>query len=144
MKVVWLLFWAPLLSVVPTGVAAPDDSNLRTDCNRLNGVVNQVTGELSTVFSHRADAAELFSQVVAITEKAVLSFEAIQLVDSQLQNYSNRFTTLYTNVGNASRDLVDAERAQDQAAAQSAYDAFRSAVRPEGILINEMKRYCSH
>lgn len=123
--------------------AQESDATLNPECMSLVEVVGQTQSGLAGVFQNGRNVEDLFGQIAQVTSNAVVGFEALELTDEQLQDYRDRFVTIYTDISSASQNLSEAERSGDEAAFQEAYVAFPTlAGREERSLIRELRTYC--
>lgn len=114
-----------------------------SECSSLIAAANQAVADVqATTQSSGGDVSGLL-QIADIADQSVGRMQAIPLTDPQLQGYRDRFVSMYSSTGQASRDLVSAVQQDDPSAAQQAYDAIVSATSQEGPLVNEVNTYCS-
>lgn len=117
--------------------------NKIAQCNQLIEVANEAVTEVQAITENASpDDPAAFLRIADTADQAKTNLQAIEVTDGQLQTYQERFVTLYTNTGDSTRNLVEAVNAQDNQAAQQAYDALQQAIAEEPNLVNEVNGYC--
>lgn len=112
-------------------------------CNRLIEIANQAAMDVEAVTqSASAEDTEAFRTVASTADQAAENLEAIELSDSTLEEYKQRFITLYAETSAATQALVDAVEQQSPQEATDAYNRLQSATQQEGPLVDEVNNYC--
>jgi hypothetical protein len=89
------------------------------------------------------DNVGAMSKIADAADKAKTEMDGLKLNDDKLKNFQTRFTTMYTNTSQATRDLVAAANAKNAEAAQKSFDALKNATDLEAPLVNEVNTYCT-
>lgn len=133
-----------VMLTVALGVLAIGCSQNRiAQCNQLIEVANQAVTDVQAITENASpDDPAAFLRIADTADQARTNLQAIEITDEQLQTYQERFVALYTNTGESTRNLVEAVNAQDNQAAQQAYDALQQAIAEEPNLVNEVNSYC--
>jgi hypothetical protein len=126
------------------GVSAIGCSQNRVaQCNQLIEVANQAVTDVQAITENASpDDPAAFLRIADTADQAQAGLATIELTDEQLQTYQERFVALYTNTSESTRNLVEAVNAQDNQAAQQAYDSLQQAIAAEPELVNEVNSYC--
>ncbi len=112
-------------------------------CNRLIEIANQAAMEVESVTqSASAEDTEAFRTVARTADQAAENLESIDLSDSTLEDFKQRFITLYVETSAATQSLVDAVEQQNPQEATDAYNRLQSATQQEGPLVDEVNSYC--
>lgn len=114
------------------------------ECNELIEVANNAVEEVQTVAAAaQPEDVTAMLQIADTADQARSAMETLELSDEQLQGFQQRFITMYNETSTATRSLVSAVEAQDQAAAESAYNNLQAATGQETSLVNEVNAYCT-
>jgi mevalonate kinase len=134
-----------VIGLAALGIAAIGCSqNKVAQCNQLIEVANQAVTDVQAITENASpDDPAAFLRIADTAEQARTNLEAIELTDEQLQTYQESFIAIYTSTSESTRNLVEAVNAQDNQAAQQAYDALQQAVSEEPELVTEVNSYCS-
>ncbi|MBI4780902.1 MAG: hypothetical protein HY785_06210 [Oscillatoriophycideae cyanobacterium NC_groundwater_1537_Pr4_S-0.65um_50_18] len=118
--------------------------NKVSQCNKLIKVANEAVSAVQNVTQTATpDNVAAMSQIATAADKAKADMQGLQIGDEQLKGFQTRFISMYTDTGKATRDLVAAAGAKDAAAAQTAFDALKTATDQEGPLVNQVNTYCT-
>jgi predicted Fe-Mo cluster-binding NifX family protein len=113
-------------------------------CNELIDVANRAVEDVQAIASTaQPDDVNSMIQIAETAERAQTEMEALELSDEQLQGFQQRFITMYSQTSSSTRELVNAFNAQDNAAAETAYQDLQTATGQETSLVNEVNAYCS-
>ncbi|NJO73828.1 MAG: hypothetical protein HC833_08780 [Leptolyngbyaceae cyanobacterium RM1_406_9] len=134
------VIWSAALGIAAIGCS----QNKVAQCNQLIEVANQAVTDVQAITENASpDDPAAFLRIADTAEQARTNLEAIELTDEQLQTYQESFIAIYTSTSESTRNLVEAVNAQDNQAAQQAYDALQQAVSEEPELVTEVNNYCS-
>jgi uncharacterized protein YycO len=112
------------------------------ECSSLIAAANQAVADVQSATQSGAGDVNGLLQIADIADQSVGRMQAISLTDPKLQGYRDRFVSMYSSTGQASRALVSAVQQDDVSAAQVAYEAIVNATSQEGPLVNEVNTYC--
>ncbi|MBD2464650.1 hypothetical protein H6G89_26955 [Oscillatoria sp. FACHB-1407] len=123
--------------------STPQDSSARYQCDQLIEVANRAVTEVQAIVTN-ADPQDInaMTQIAEVAEQARESMEALELPDETLQGLQQRFVTMYSETGSASRALATAVNANNNQDAENAYQALRSATDAEAPLVRDVNAYC--
>lgn len=122
-----------------------------SQCNKLIDVANQAVNEVQTVTKSAGSSSNTsntpnniaaMGQIADAADKAKNNMSALQLKDKQLQDFQQRFITMYSDTSKATRSLVDAANAKNAEGAQKAFNSLKEATNRESPLVNEVNTYC--
>lgn len=135
-------FWS-IIAVLSMALIVGCSEGRVAQCNRLIEIANQAAGEVESVTqSASADDPEAFRTVANAADQAARDLEAIELSDPNLQDYKQRFISLYVETSAATQALVEAVEQQDTEAATQAYERLELATQQESPLVDEVNNYC--
>ena len=133
-----------ILATVLGGLAVSCQESKVAQCNRLTTVANQTASEVQTIVQANLVPNEnALSQVAMQYDRGIALMKEINLSDSQLQTYQQRFVALYTNVAKSARGVAQGIGEQNREATEQTYGTFQSAVSLEAPLVQEMNTYCT-
>jgi hypothetical protein len=114
-----------------------------SQCSHIVEVANQVVSQVNSVtqVSNPQDAVAL-KKIAGIFDAAVQQMQAVTLEDQQLQNYRDRFVTLYADAGGAARAMATAIDKQDPNSYKQGDRDLQAASNREAPLTAEVNRYC--
>ncbi|MGB3495336.1 MAG: hypothetical protein WBA57_21580 [Elainellaceae cyanobacterium] len=136
-----LRFGVAIVSVV--GFIMGCSESKVAQCNSLIEVANQAAMEVEQVTqTASAEDTEAFRTVAAAADEAATTLESIELSDATLEEYKQRFITLYVETSAATQSLVDAVEQQNAQAATDAYNKLQSATQQESPLVDAVNDYC--
>lgn len=127
----------PELLDMPVGLARTDE------CMMLAGLISQAGTEAQAIAQTvtPGDPAP-FIELVYVVERTSDTMQRLRLTDGRLQGLKQRFVSIYSTMGDASRNLVESASIQDFASADRAYEAIVNAAGREQQLIDETVNYC--
>lgn len=132
-----------ILTTVLSGLLASCATSKLAQCNRLTEVANKTAGEVQTVVrDHTVPNNSAFLKVAAEYEQGKAAMKAVNLSDSQLQAYQQRFVALYTDVATSAQNVAQGMGTQNLEAATQAHQTFQSATSLELPLVQEVNTYC--
>ncbi|MBD3880529.1 hypothetical protein IFO70_02035 [Phormidium tenue FACHB-886] len=118
--------------------------NKVSQCNRLIKVANEAVSSVQTVTQNASpDNVEAMTKIADAADKAKADMQGLQIGDERLKAFQTRFVSMYTDTSKATRDLVAAAGAKDATAAQTAFDALKTATDQEAPLVSEVNTYCT-
>lgn len=113
-------------------------------CNKLIKVTNEVVSQTKAVTNgNQAINLKATLKAADAMEKASQEMQAIQVSDKQLQDYQSRFTNMYRDTSQATRDFVAAFEKKDRVAAETALQKLQKATTPEKRLVDDINKYCT-
>ncbi len=113
-------------------------------CNKLIKVTNEVVSQTKSVTNgNQAINLKATLKAADAMEKASQEMQAIKVSDKNLQGYQSRFTNMYRDTSQATRDFVAAFEKKDRAAAETALQKLQKATTPEKQLVDEINKYCT-
>jgi hypothetical protein len=114
-----------------------------SQCNKLIEVANKAVSDVQTITAS-ADSQDVsaMAKIADTADQAKASMEALELSDEKLQDFQQKFVSMYTDTSKATRDLVAAVGADNSEGAQQAYTALQTATNQETPLVNEVNGYC--
>lgn len=114
-----------------------------SQCSQIVEIANRVVSEVGSVtqVSNPQDAVAL-KKIAGTVDQAVQQMQAVTLEDEQLQNYRDRFITMYADAGGAARAMATAIDQQDSPAYRQDYRDFQTATGRESALVAEVNRSC--
>jgi hypothetical protein len=136
------IYRVSVLLILGLGMASCSETKV-SQCSKLIDIANQaVTGVKSVSESPNPDNIDSMNKIADVANTAKASMQELQLADPQLKDYQTRFVDMYTNTNQATRDLVSAAEAKNAQAAQTAFDALKTATAQEGPLVTAVNEYC--
>lgn len=131
-----------------------------SQCKKLIDVANQVVMDVQTVAQNAsttgsnaaanaanaadgADSIAVINKVAEAADKARINMESLTLTDERLQDFQDRYASMYTEIGQTTREMLAAAEAKDREAGREAYDAFKAATSQEEVLVDEINEYCA-
>lgn len=129
-----------------------------SQCNQLIGVANQAVSQVQSVTqettaspaaagnatANAAGNVAAMTQIATAADRARTDMEALQFNDDRLTEFKSRFIAMYTEIGNATRELVSSANAKNPEAAQRAFNELKAATEKEAPLVDEVNRYCAN
>lgn len=133
-----------MLSVLSLVAAGCSQSKV-SQCRELIDVINTAVTDLQTVTQspEASNDPESLVKIAEAADRAVGSMQTVELKDEELQAFQQRFITMYTETGAASRAIYDAVNSQNPEAAQQAVGQLEAATNEEEPLVNEVNTYCT-
>lgn len=114
-----------------------------TQCSNLIAVANRAVSSVQEITRGSSNSnAEDMIKIADAADQASSEMQALQLTDTQLQDYQARFLEMYSGTSQATRDLADASNSGDSDRAQEAFNALVTATDKEGPLVNDVNQYC--
>jgi hypothetical protein len=115
-----------------------------SQCNKLIGIANQAVSGVKAVSENpKPNSIESMNKIADVANTAKTQMDSLQLTDSKLKAYQDRFVTMYTDTSKATNELVSAAEAKDSQAAQQAFQTLQTATSQEGPLVSEVNAYCN-
>jgi len=138
-------YWRSItLAAVLGGLAVSCQESKIAQCNRLTTVANKIAGEVQTIVqSNAVPNSGALSQVAVQYDQGIAAMREINLSNSQLQAYQQRFVALYTDVAESARSVAQGIGEQNREATEQAYGTFQSATSLEVPLVQEVNTYCT-
>lgn len=132
-----------LVSVALVAIAGCSETR-QAQCNRLIAVANQAVREVEAVVqANQVPNNNAFLKVADSAQKTKTGMQAVELTDSQLMAFRDRYIRHYEKLGQSARTLVDAIQKQDFATAKQAQESFQATTREEPGLVSEINAYCN-
>ncbi|HEY9645608.1 MAG TPA: hypothetical protein V6C88_04515 [Chroococcidiopsis sp.] len=134
---------SPSLAQRATGAESEAAIASPEQCSQIIAAANQAVQNVQTVTQNNPSGdAESLLLIADVADQAIATMQLIDLSDTQLQGYRDRFVTMYNSTSQASRNLVAAVRARNEADAQTAYEMIVQATADEGPLVEAVNGYC--
>lgn len=123
-----------------------------SQCKKLIDVANQVVSDVQTVAQNassttgtpaNSDSSAVINRVASAADQAKSRMESLNLADPKLKEFQGRYATMYTEIGQTTRDMLKAADTNNREAGKNAYDAFKQATSQEGALVDEINAYCA-
>ncbi len=112
-------------------------------CNQLIAVANQAVSTVQGIAQGtNSGSATAMAGIAEASDRFAKEMQALQLTDPQLVGFQNRFVSMYVDTGSATRAMVEATENKNSEAAQSSFDALKTATDREAPLVNDVNRYC--
>ncbi|NJL02130.1 MAG: hypothetical protein HC838_00430 [Spirulinaceae cyanobacterium RM2_2_10] len=130
-----------LMVVVSLSACAPSKVS---QCNSLIEIANGAALEANELTDDgQTDDQQAMLQAADAIEQAAQEMEAVELSDSQLQDYQTGFIEMYRATAGATRDYIEATGNQDRSAADVAVAHLQQATQPEEELVQGINTYCT-
>ncbi|WP_416670185.1 hypothetical protein [Egbenema bharatensis] len=139
-------------SIAAIGLLLSSCSESRiSQCRKLINVANQVVTDVQTVAENASTSpsgntgasTEVINRVADAANSARVNMEELSLNDTQLQDFQNRYATMYAEIYDSTSAMLDASEARDREAGRQAYTAFQAATSQEATLVSEINQYCA-
>ena len=135
---------------VAVSVLAVSCSESKTSqCNKLIEVANQAVTQVQSVTQNtdpsnaNPNNVQAMSKIADAADQARSQMQALQISDSNLKAFQDRFVAMYTETSQATRELVAAANANNPENAQKSFNALKAATDKEGPLVEEVNRFCT-
>lgn len=114
-----------------------------TECNQISTIVNQAANDsIAASNSSNPDKISVLEQTATAIDRNATKLTALEIQDKSLVGFQTRFVKMYQDTVTASRSLVAAARAQDEAAMNQSLKTLEAATNQESSLVNEFNQYC--
>ena len=116
-----------------------------TQCEQIFQIANRLSqnvDRLSYFDNQRATEMKSWLEAASKIDRAANHLEALQINDSQLIEYQNKFVTVYRIYSQATYDAVKARENQNFQALKSAKNDAQKAGQIQQDLIEEINAYC--
>jgi hypothetical protein len=139
-------------SIAAMGLLVSSCSESRlSQCRKLINVANQVVTDVQAVAQNASTSAsgstnnstEVITRVANAANSAKINMEELSLNDTQLQDFQNRYATMYAEIYDTTNAMLDASESRDREAGRQAYSAFQAATSQESTLVSEINQYCA-
>lgn len=113
-------------------------------CGQLIAVANQAVSTVQGIAQgSNSGSTAAMTGIAEASDRFASEMQALQLTDPQLVGFQNRFVSMYLDTGSATRAIVEAAENENPEAAQSSFDALKTATDRESPLVSDINRYCA-
>ena len=136
-----ILFFSFLLSLLFAGCS----NNKYTQCEQIFQIANRLdrnVDRLSYFDNQQPTEMKSWLEAASAIDRAANHLEALQINDSQLIEYRNKFVTIYRIYSQATYDAVKARENQNFQALESVKSDARQAGKMQQDLIEQVNAYC--
>jgi hypothetical protein len=119
--------------------------NRSSQCVKLIGVANKAVNSIETVTTPAGaeSSIEALRKIAEVADETTKEMKGLNLTDSALTAFRDRFIIMYEATSTATRSLIQASSARDTAASQRAYDNLKASTSQESPLVEEVNKFCN-
>ena len=139
-KISWLL-----IIIILNLLTISCSQSKTSECKRLRKVVNESNELLTQTHSQTQgnNPQDNLAKLAKISQSISADFAALELIDTELQGFQQRYQEMFDELDISSRNLIEALENEDSKAAQTARKDMEKAANDDQYLTDEVKSYCA-